>query len=919
MRLSVRLSGAIIGVLLCRASGARAEAALVIDEPETTRQSTKYHLQLLDGGVASLHVKWSDADDNTVHKVDFSLSTFSATGQTTAAVGFDGGKEGARSLLRYRQGVEVSAHGTELRLVGSALVPDVEYSGQLSATVDQHKTLLWDITLVQLGPVALFQCPTGPQPVNPDGSTAIEFRRTAPSREKTVGLRLSAFTSSKEQELGQVGFLAGGSSRELRHELASYPLDGTGFVPPLVTFGLTEGSVYTGRIWIVAGDQEKTECPLELSVPKLPKGELATDSQSLLRTVTLPFLRVLGDHDPSLAVRLFDKTRVHRVEGIVATLDGANESPEGSFDLKRHVSFFMNGTPVQDITQVQLPVADEKQSRARALQSAEQLNVDMAFKDLQAGKYAFGLRFTGVNTVGPSPKLDVTINVRHHWLWAVVAVLIALCLSFFISKGIVNWRERVRVRDRVRQMGRQRFNDYADLPSVAFLRTVLAQTERLITIDLPLPKWAPKWLRFPLGLLKRLSSCLLPPPPSVDDYLARAERVQSILDRYSSVRETLEKAQLAGSVYDFYRDAIADQMHRMGPQPLDKQTTDAVLEELNAIAGRLADPYPSYRSALRKQAKALVDKAGAVVKGGLGDAELVGALLETLKIPPPISPDPPGDPGSDQERKFEDAYWMVRLLYSRRAFPTETDTLIKTYSEHPNLAEVFKVADRQAWTRLRAARDGPDPKAVRIDVSHPENQESLSPIIFVLAFDDRVLAESYFVLNVLSYEWRFTLTASEAAQRRRPEAPTGHPVAGAAKPASASPPCRSWSVTSSGPRITQYAPFAGRLEVEVFIRWSPAGEAVAKISVKRNLEIRENTELSDMKRLDNGEILLMTIVAGVAVATSLPALYFAKPTFGSFGDYTAILAWAIGIDQGKNLIQLLKTFPADGGAPKPSG
>jgi hypothetical protein len=63
----------------------------------------------------------------------------------------------------------------------------------------------------------------------------------------------------------------------------------------------------------------------------------------------------------------------------------------------------------------------------------------------------------------------------------------------------------------------------------------------------------------------------------------------------------------------------------------------------------------------------------------------------------------------------------------------------------------------------------------------------------------------------------------------------------------------------------------------------------------------------------------MTIVAGVAVATSLPALYFAKPAFGSFGDYTAILAWAIGIDQGKNLIQLLKTFPADGGATKQGG
>ena len=211
-----------------------------------------------------------------------------------------------------------------------------------------------------------------------------------------------------------------------------------------------------------------------------------------------------------------------------------------------------------------------------------------------------------------------------------------------------------------------------------------------------------------------------------------------------------------------------------------------------------------------------------------------------------------------------------------------------------------------------------DPQTVRIEVSNPGDQESLRPLRFVLAVDDPVLAESYFVLNVLTYEWRFTFTPAP-----EPGATTKAPdVATAAQPAASLPPgSRTWSMNVNGPRITQYAPSVGRLEVEVTIRWFSADTAVVKSAKvgSRSFPIGENTELSVMRSLDMGEILLMTIVAGVAIATSLPTLYFAKPTFGSFGDYTAILAWAIGIDQGKNLIQLLKTFPADGGAAKPGG
>jgi hypothetical protein len=84
----------------------------------------------------------------------------------------------------------------------------------------------------------------------------------------------------------------------------------------------------------------------------------------------------------------------------------------------------------------------------------------------------------------------------------------------------------------------------------------------------------------------------------------------------------------------------------------------------------------------------------------------------------------------------------------------------------------------------------------------------------------------------------------------------------------------------------------------------------------RGATISDNRELRLLSRLASTDLLLFLILAGIAVATSLPVLYFSKPTFGAFADYTAILIWAIGIDQSKNLIQLLNTFSPDT-PPKP--
>jgi len=59
---------------------------------------------------------------------------------------------------------------------------------------------------------------------------------------------------------------------------------------------------------------------------------------------------------------------------------------------------------------------------------------------------------------------------------------------------------------------------------------------------------------------------------------------------------------------------------------------------------------------------------------------------------------------------------------------------------------------------------------------------------------------------------------------------------------------------------------------------------------------------------------VFAFVVVLTTITAMPSLYFGKLDFGSWSDYIAILIWAIGVDQSKNLMQLVS--PVDKGRNK---
>jgi hypothetical protein len=864
-RESMRQYGAtVLSLLLSWPIAAAAAPVLLLDEPQQEKQLAKYRVTILNEGLGVIRLKPAVAGAS-LQRVTLSVSPFKAAGQTQPAfVGFDDGDSGP--VVPYLAAFDIGPEGTEVRLNGSGLSPDLEYGGELSATIGTQQRLTWDLTLVRPGQVAPFICPSGPQILLPNGALHLTLLPAVAFTAGAANVSLTPFTSSDFQ-LADLGLVPKAGAAPVQ-VLANQPLQERSLHLTLRAAGLTEGTSYSGRFSVQLASQPRMTCPLEIVMPRTTKSELLTDTTSITESVTLAFLGLGGSGPAAVTVYLSEKSGARLVESIAATLDGSSESPHGRFEASRHLSFAIDGTEVPDLMRVSASEADRASNALRKLLPGERRAIEMRFRDLSAGKHAFGLKFVAANSVIASPKVDVVLNVRHHILWALVAVAGALLLSYIISKGIVHWRERIRFANRIRQLRVERFDAYSDLPSVAFLHAVLAQSDKL--------------------LARRR---LLPPPQSVSDYLTRAERVVTILRRYSSLTSALERASFEDRIKHHYREAIADVMHQIGPRPLDQPTTDRIVEELAAIAGRLNEPRAWYWTTLKTKA-AHLHAAATQVKSKLGNQGTVDRLLELLAAP---AEKPTAD--------YDAAYWIVRVLYERRSDQNAIKKLHRAYAVNSQLEDLTRTADEQAWTGLKEAVTQRHVSVAPFEING--GPEALRPIKFVVNFADSALAESYLVRHLIKYRWTFTLRGDHASLTWRQR--FANRIRPLLKGTPSSPPSKIWSQTLEGPRITQYAPHTGTLRVDLTMRWKTQELAVAPV----DQTIQKNTELTLLKSLDSSEILLMFLVALITLGTSLPALYFAKGTFGSFTDYVAILAWAIGIDQGKNLIQMLKTYPAD--------
>lgn len=112
--------------------------------------------------------------------------------------------------------------------------------------------------------------------------------------------------------------------------------------------------------------------------------------------------------------------------------------------------------------------------------------------------------------------------------------------------------------------------------------------------------------------------------------------------------------------------------------------------------------------------------------------------------------------------------------------------------------------------------------------------------------------------------------------------------------------------------VPKYFPESGSWNINVSIHFpgdfEPENSDIKKsLQIQqRNVESRENEDIKWYRQWNKYEMGLSGIAFLLAIFSGLQSEYFRKPDFGSWDDFLTLFIWAVGFDQGKNLLTLVK-------------
>jgi len=464
----------------------------------------------------------------------------------------------------------------------------------------------------------------------------------------------------------------------------------------------------------------------------------------------------------------------------------------------------------------------------------------------RAGEYTATVPFHGANA-GLEPRpFTLTVHAKHPVLYAVLCLSAALLLSYAASKLLAIRGERVRLIERIQALRPDWLRAEPQTVAVVWVQSIVNQAGQLSS----------KWLL-----------------PSLEDIHRRLDTAQALLvtiDRLRRVRQQIQQSALP----HLARARALKIANRIGNR-LDPDVDQAALaEETTAIvelrgwtrAGESVTHYSNDLSQAVGQLLANVD-----LKAIPADAQdAVNALITELKLPLPTTV-----PELEiRERK----YATLKIFWERHANDEFKDLLALHAGP---LEQLFRKADDTAWARLNKHSKG-----LRLQMpSHPDGRrpEALDPLTFLFATGVPGLDATFLVQQGLLYQWRFELVGKKGATNTLTLSPS-----------------------TRGPRVPQYAAFAGTLTPRVTLTYGNEVVDVAGDPVT----VEPSRRFAAVNGFSAAEVLQLLLAFVVAVITGLQTFYYKAGGFGVLPDYLTLFAWGATIDQMKNFLQRLPAATA---------
>jgi hypothetical protein len=657
----------------------------------------------------------------------------------------------------------------------------------------------------------------------------------------------------------------------------------------------TLAAVQTICLWIPAlpGDGRYTGSMLFFSEDAKPlvKPFVITRPQAVLivqpiptQPVTLPIWGRFAKYKSSgsspepqqtFHVMLSEKSGAASADGIMVGLT-VSKSPSG-FDLKKNIAFRINAKDVPDLDSG--PPTDDTQMRSRTVPAGGQLGIDVSLYGLKPGEYDAVLRFSSPNSLpDDSQKQNLVVQVRDSIVWAVIWLVVAVCVSFIATKVLVGLRWRANLQRQIHDLTPQWFAGLPHIFAVAWVRAVLHQANRL-------------------GSRFWLTSTNL-----IDDQVNSVRGVLKILDQAHQLQGLLTRALddflLRRVLIDL--DELESRLEAGAP---DDAAVTRIQTELKAFEDWIAkdkslakfqsDVIPDINKLLREISSGRIPPAGQPTIN-----DLIRIIQTALKSLPQ---------NTEEMNELYRNYAQLRVLWIWRNDPAElTDEL----AAYPDLKEVLRIADLREWKRLK------DPET-KLKIRLPDNEtsdglEAYVPLRFSVEPNDPQhpdlpeLAQSYLFRHKIECAWTFTLTPARRGLERihlwrltlESGRPRLEPVYLRQQP---QPITR--SLVSMGPSAVHYFPRGGRAEVQVQLRYE--GENTSDVQ-QEIPPIQDSSDFGFFSAFEKAEVMGWLIAAGAAIATGLSTFYFKGPVFGSFQDYLTLFVWGAGIDQTKTFVQNLQ-------------
>jgi hypothetical protein len=641
---------------------------------------------------------------------------------------------------------------------------------------------------------------------------------------------------------------------------------------------------------------------------------------------------------PSATFTLTEKTKFWPAKRITARIEDGSEGID-----PRYIKFSINEVPVDLMNP----------GSALTLGPGQAARVKVAVDDLPPGKHTAALRFRAADAADDeSGKLALNIQMSRS-IWSAVGFLLAaLVISFFATKFVVMLRQRLAFSAQIREAEAPWLAAMEPVLPVVWVRDMLHQAKTLggrwwltgqpiierrlsqitklasvlekahqVKLDIEaqdLPVFVRRRARVLVGAivarleattlgdsraaqlsteLDALTSWAVPSkvasayrehlvnamailccqvhPDEIEDSAGStlvAKLLEDLRSKIDEMAKPAAEAQTAAATAATNAETAAQALVA-AKDALNTAEAEATKAEKDADAAKDSEGADILRVTAEKASQALevARNAKAAADGAVHKA---AAAAKAARVPARL----------DEIMEAEELYARLKILWERRKEP-EFDELVTLQKSMAAVDVLFERADEAVWKRLQST---PPKIEVKRSVSSNQSFTEWDLLPFFVVPNDRSIATTFLFRHGLRYRWTFTPKLADGT------------------------PAPSFPGESTEPSVVVYAGEAvAEIAATVTIEYEKAlpMPTIRSIKVKSDpVKIGSSPDTRFLQGFGRVEMVSWGLAGVIAMISGLWLLYAKNPTFGRPEDYLGLLAWGVGVDQGKNLIQVVQSW-----------